>query len=354
MLDIIIRLLAGVALVAANAYFVATEFALTRVRQHPKSDFEGHPSLRRAWEMTERLEIHLTGCQVGITLTSILLGVVAEPAVTALLAPVFGLLDMGAATAHLISIVLAVLIINLVHTVYGEQIPTYLGVERPRFIARYLAPGLHWWTKTLYPLIWFGDWAAKASLRPFGIRITRSWTKDADEAEPQAELSDRGELRSQIGDLLTRGQLRHDRRREVLRALDIGSMPVGKIMTPLPDVVSLSADQPLERNLSTVAEHQFVRFPLRDEEGSDYSGAIYVPQLLARLEELRSGQVRLADLAVPLITVRADLPVSEVIDVLQAKDQELAMVEKDGEMAGLVTITDTFEAIAGDLRDPLD
>jgi len=353
MLETIARLAAGLVLVVANAYFVATEFALTRVRQYPKSEFEGHPSLRRAWEMTERLEIHLTGCQVGITLTSILLGVVAEPAVTALLAPLFGLLEMAPGTSHLISIVLAVLIINLVHTVYGEQVPTYLGVERPRFIARYLAPGLHWWTKTLYPLIRFGDWAAKATLRPFGIRITRSWTTE-EGTEEDGEIHDPAELRSQIGELLTRGSLPADRRREVLRALEIGSIPVAEIMTPIGDVATLSSDGSLEEHLEVVAERQHVRFPILNVGTGRYEGAVYVPQLLARLDGLRDGSERLLDLATPLVRVRADQAVSQVIDELQANDQELALVEEGAEVVGLVTITDTFEAIAGELRDPFD
>lgn len=144
--EIGIRLGAGLALVFVNAFFVASEFALTRARQLTREEFTGEPGLERAWEMTERLEIYLTSCQLGITTSSILLGVVAEPAVTALLEPLIGGLDLAEGTRHVVSIVLAVVVINLVHKIWGEQAQTYPGVERPRLVARWLAPGLYGWT----------------------------------------------------------------------------------------------------------------------------------------------------------------------------------------------------------------
>ena len=88
-LEVGVRLLAGGALILANGFFVAIEFALTRVRQYSEAEFD-EPGLRRAWEMTDELEIYLTGCQVGITASSIAVGIVAEPALAALFEPLFG------------------------------------------------------------------------------------------------------------------------------------------------------------------------------------------------------------------------------------------------------------------------
>ncbi len=133
--DIAVRLAAGFGLVLVNAFFVTTEFALTRIRQLPAEDFEGSRNLRRAWEMTERLEIYLTGCQLGISVSSILLGVIAEPAFTALLEPLFGAVDWSAGTRHVVAVTLAVVLMNLIHKIWGEQAPTYLGVERPREVS---------------------------------------------------------------------------------------------------------------------------------------------------------------------------------------------------------------------------
>jgi CBS domain containing-hemolysin-like protein len=354
---LILRLITGLALIASNAFFVVSEFALTRIRQLPEAEIKDDPSLRRAWQMTSKLEIYLTACQVGITISSILLGVVAEPAVTRALSPLTRAIGIAGGDRQLISIIVAVLIINLAHTVYGEQVPTYLGVERPKFGARRLAPLLFWWTRLMYPLICVADWLAKASLRPFGVEITRSWTKEEEGEEgegPAAQrIQSRADLRRQMGDLLTRGRLPDDRRREVLRALEIGSLRVEEVMIPIAEVIPLSTKRSLEENLAIMAENLYVRFPLVSD-GDQFSGVIYVPQVLARLDDLRGGRTQLSELATPPVHVQADWSVARVIDVMQECRQELALVESDSEIVGIVTITDTFETIAGELTDPLD
>ena len=151
--EIAVRLLAGLALILANGFFVAIEFALTRARQYAESEFD-EPGLRRAWEMTDDLEIYLTSCQVGITASSIAVGIVAEPALAAIFEPYFqssALAGVGAGAA------IAFLIINLVHLTHGEQTPTYLGVERSKFVCRYGARPLYWFACLISPIMRVGD-----------------------------------------------------------------------------------------------------------------------------------------------------------------------------------------------------
>lgn len=130
-----IRLIAGLLLILSNGFFVAIEFALTRARQFTEEEFvEADTGLQRAWEMTQNLEIYLTTCQVGITASSIAVGIVAEPALAALFEPLFANTALAAiGTGGII----AFLIITLVHLTHGEQTPTYLGVERSKMVCRY-------------------------------------------------------------------------------------------------------------------------------------------------------------------------------------------------------------------------
>src|SRR6056297_2891956 len=152
-LEIGLRLVAGLLLILANGFFVAIEFALTRVRQYPESEFD-EPGLRRAWEMTDDLEIYLTSCQVGITATSIAVGIVAEPALAALFEPWFA----GSRLAAIgVGGLIAFAIINLVHLTHGEQTPTYLGVERSKFVCRYGATPLYYFALLISPVIKIGD-----------------------------------------------------------------------------------------------------------------------------------------------------------------------------------------------------
>lgn len=174
------RLIGGVILLLGNGYFVTIEFAMTRVRQFSKEQFQGSSGLRRAWEMTEELEIYLSGCQLGITICSVGLGVVAEPALAIVLEPLIQMVGLetilgGASGTHsALSVVVALAVINLLHLIIGEQAPTYLGIERTRLIAGYGGPILYWWTRIFSPVIRLADWSAKAVLSLLGVEITRS------------------------------------------------------------------------------------------------------------------------------------------------------------------------------------
>lgn len=181
-----LRLFGGVALLLGNSFFVTTEFAMTRVRQFEAEAFLGDGrGLERAWNMTKRLEIFLTGCQVGITICSVGLGVVAEPAVTAVLDPLLGAVGVTDGGHTALSVLLALAVVNLMHVIVGEQAPTYLGIERAKFVAGYGSGPLYVWTKLMYPVIIAADWVAKALLGLFGVEISRSWLNRRPKTLPQ-------------------------------------------------------------------------------------------------------------------------------------------------------------------------
>ncbi|MFT4891114.1 MAG: CBS domain containing-hemolysin-like protein [Halobacteriales archaeon] len=359
MVDIVtmLKLVGGAILLLSNGYFVTIEFAMTRVRQFSEGEFTGSRGLERAWEMTERLEIFLSGCQVGITVSSVGLGVVAEPALAAVIDP--ALIAMGLASAAggghtALSVVVALAVINLLHVIIGEQAPTYLGVERTQFVAKYGAPILYWWTKLMWPVIYVSDRAAKGLLGLFGVTIDRSWAEEEMEEGEHAMPSTRAELRRQMGESLSNLGLSDERREEVINALEIGTTPVEEVMVDREAVIALSTADELETNLDRVQSHPHARFPLVGAELEDVRGVVYAPALLRVRDELESGDLDLADVAAPPMTVTATAAISDVIDQFQAENQELAVVLEDDTVQGLVTATDCFEAITGELRDPID
>ncbi|WP_273836536.1 hemolysin family protein [Halococcus sp. PRR34] len=361
----LLQLFAGLTLLFSNGFFVTTEFAMTRVRQFDEAEFQEHRGLRRAWEMTEQLEIYLSGCQIGITISSVGLGFVAEPALAAVLDPAVraaglgSLLGGGGEAGHTaLSVALALLVINLLHVIVGEQAPTYLGIERTKTVARYGAPLLYWWTRALGPIIRLADWVAKAILGVFGVEISRSWAEEEiEEGEDGAERpASRGELRSRMGTLLSRGELSDEREQEVINALEIGDVSVAEVMVEREGIVALSTEESIEANLELMTKRQHTRFPLVGESLEEFVGVVYTPEVLTNVDALRDGEVDIASVATPSVTVPADLPVSDLIDRFQAEHQEVAMVvdPDDESVVGLVTATDAFEAITGDLEDPLD
>ncbi|RDZ63510.1 hypothetical protein C5B90_10220 [Haloferax sp. Atlit-12N] len=345
--EIGIRLVAGVLLILANGFFVAIEFALTRARQFTESEFvDGDSRLERAWEMTQELELYLTTCQVGITASSIAVGIVAEPALAALFEPLFAgttLATIGAGA------LIAYMIINLLHLTHGEQTPTYLGVERSRMVCRYGATPLHWFYVAISPIIKFGDWVAKWTLKLFGIEMTGAWLETETDV-----IESRGQLRERLDSLLQEGELPEERRDEVLNALDVDELSISEIMIPTDDIVSLSTAATPGENFDRIRNTPHTRFPLVGESLTDFHGVVYAPSIIDNFEALRAGERSFEEIATPTMTLAADTNVSDAFDQFQAEDQELALVLRDGEVVGLLTATDALEAVMGELDDPLD
>jgi len=363
-LEMVLRLLGGVVLIAANAFFVAVEFALTRLRGLELTESEiDEQGLRVAWDLTDRLEIHLTACQLGISSSSVLLGVVAEPALTKAIEPLVGLVGVEGGSVRGISLVVALVILNLVHKIWGEQAPTYLGVERPRDVARVLAPGLALWSKFMSPVVNLGDGLAKGSLRMFGVEITRSWTdaeagaQDADSAEARLSLVER------VSGMVEEEGLARDRREEILQAIRIDEIPVQDVMVSCDEVVWLHLDDDPEDVFAAVASAGFTRYPVAVSGDADCSdrksvaGVCYAMSLFRLSAWREEGAVDLAPLLAPACFLPSDISIADMVDRLQSREQEVALLTDPADedrLVGLITVSDAFEVIAGELHDPLD
>jgi CBS domain containing-hemolysin-like protein len=347
-LEISLRLIAGAALILANGFFVAIEFALTRARQYSEEEFvePGVSGLERAWAMTEELEIYLTGCQVGITLCSISLGIVAEPALAAIFEPLFGgtiLASIGA------GVLLAYFIVNVMHLIYGEQTPTYLGVERAKQVCRYGATPLYWFIWVIRPILRVGDWVAKWTLSLFGVEMTGAWLEDED-----TDIEGRADLHRQLGSMLEESEVPAERRQEVMNALVVDEISIRDIMVPREEVAALSTENTPEENLAIIEEHPHLRFPLVGGDFDDFRGVVYLATMTNSFEEYKSGEVGIEEFAESPMTLPAEEEVSDAIDRFQDENQEVALIEEDGEVVGLLTSTDVFEEVMGELEDPID
>lgn len=343
-----VRIFAGIFLIVANGFFVAIEFALTRARQFSKEEFigDGDTALERAWEMTQNLELYLTTCQVGITASSIAVGIVAEPA----LAHTFESWFAGSSFAGMgAGAIIAFLIINLVHLTHGEQTPTYLGVERSRMVCRYGASLLYWFHFAISPVITLGDWVAKTTLKIFGVEMTGAWLETE-----QDVIETRAELRNRLGSVLKEGDLSNERRDEVMNALVIGERPVRDVMVPADDIVALSTTVHADENFRRMEEHPHTRYPLIGEDLTDFEGIVYFPVLARHRDELTSGDFDFTQLSAPPMTLSPDVDVSDAVDQFQAENQEMALILENGEVVGLVTVTDLLESVMGSIEDPLD
>jgi CBS domain containing-hemolysin-like protein len=247
------------------------------------------------------------------------------------------------------SAIIAFAIINLLHLTHGEQTPTYLGVERSKFVCRYGARPLYWFAWLISPIMRLGDTVAKGTLGLFGIEMTGAWLETEEDV-----IETRADLRNRLGSLLDEGDLPEERREEVLNALAVGEVTVEEIMVEADEIVALSTTASVDENLAAISATPHTRFPLVGEDLSEFVGVVYVPSILDHIDDLRAGEVTFADIATPPSTVSPDTRVSDAIDQFQAEGQELALVVRDGDVVGLLTATDALEAVMGELEDPLD
>lgn len=356
-----LRLIAGIILLASNGFFVGTEFALTRVRQFSEEEFQKNRGLRKAWEMTDQLEIFLSSCQVGITISSVALGIIAEPAVTAVLGELFVAIGLATQVHSTISIIISVSIINILHIIVAEQIPTYLGVERAKQVTKYCAYPLYYWAMLMYPVVIGCDRIAKLTLGLFGVEITRSWTEGEDKEEQPKDLS---ELRGELGKLMSGLPLTEERKQEVINAIEISETPVEDIMVHSDQISYLSTDNSLDETIKYVQNHPHTRYPLcssKNGEDGIVVGLVYSASILQNVDELREESTTLEDISTDIPIVPPSKPVSEVIDIFQEEKQELAIISTSSDrpllkrdVQGIVTSTDAMEEITGELEDPLE
>jgi CBS domain containing-hemolysin-like protein len=167
-------------------------------------------------------------------------------------------------------------------------------------------------------------------------------------------IESRAQLRNRMSSLLQEGKVSEERHEEVLNALEAGTREIRDVMVDASDIVYLSTAAAVEENLQRVSETPHVRYPLIGEGPDDFVGIVYLPRLVQRMDELESGEVSFSDIAAPPMTVSASTTVSDAFDQFQAEGQELALVLADGDVVGLLTATDTLEAVMGELEDPLD
>ncbi|MUV61850.1 CBS domain-containing protein, partial [Halobacterium sp. CBA1126] len=222
-------------------------------------------------------------------------------------------------------------------------------VERSRFVSKYGAAPLYWFHFAISPIIKLGDGIAKGTLKLFGVEMTGAWLETEEDV-----IENRAQLRNRLQDVLQRGDLSEERLSEVVNALDVGTTAVSDVMVDADDVVYLSTAVDVDENIHRLTSSPHTRYPLVGDDPTDFRGVVYVPAVIDHLDEIRAGDASFEDVAAPPMTLTADTTVSDAIDQFQAENQELALVFDDGEVVGLLTATDAFETVMGQLEDPLD
>ncbi|HUO85750.1 MAG TPA: hemolysin family protein [Thermoanaerobaculia bacterium] len=330
-------------LVLLNGFFVAAEFALVKVRptQIEPHLARGKKSATVARHMITHLDAYLSATQLGITLASLALGWIGEPAFSWLLEPiVMAIPGASPALLHSLSLTLAFAVITILHIVLGELAPKSLAIRKPEASALVVAVPLYAFYKLTYPAIWLLNHAANALLRLFGIPPVS-----------ESELAhDEEELRLLLASSPAAVLSKH--KRELLANIfDLSKRFARQIMVPRADVVYLSTTKTFEENLETARDSGHTRLPLCDGDLDHVVGLVHIKDLFRTLEPITS----VTEVARDIAFVPETLSIDRLLARMRGERLHLAAVlDEYGGVSGIVTLENVIEEIVGQIQDEFD
>ena len=343
MKDLLYVLLA-LGLVALNAFFVATEFAIVRVRTTRIDELVAKGVRRAAATRTvlQDLNAYLSACQLGITLASLGLGWVGgQPAFARLLEPLFaGLGPSAGIAAHSAAIALAFFLITVLHVVVGEQAPKMVAIERAEGVALLVAWPIRIFHFVLFPFTWTMNALSNLAVRALGLApVSEGGLAHSEE-----------ELRMILSVSQRSGTLPEAHAELLENALDFTERAVRQIMVPRADIVWLDARQPYEDNVRAVRESAHTRYPLCEGDVDHVVGVLNLKDLF-----LQPPGTDLRQLARKPLFVPDGVSIDRVLRQFQRSRTHLAVViDEYGGTSGVVTIEDVLEELIGEIQDEFD
>lgn len=343
--DILFKLFLVLLLVLLNGFFVATEFAVVKVRESRITQLiaEGNNRAREVEQLIQNLDAYLSACQLGITLASLGLGWIGEPAVAHLLQPIFGYFHMGEAWSHSISFILGFSIITFLHIVLGELAPKSLAIQRSEAIAILVAKPIRLFYKVMYPFIVFLNWAAARFLDMLGL---------APVSETQAAHTEE-EIRILVNESHKSGLIDQTELMLVDNIFDFSETMAREIMVPRTDMIVLNLRDPFEQNIEIVRNGRYTRYPVVDGDKDHVIGSLHIKDLLSH--DWTNKEQSLEPMIRSILTVPETISISRLLGMLQKQRHQLAiLIDEYGGTAGLVTVEDILEEIVGDIQDEFD
>lgn len=330
-------------LVLLNGFFVAAEFGLVKLRQtRVRAIARAH-----GWRGRMLLKVHgdldayLSACQLGITLASLGLGWIGEPAFADLLTPLLGALGVESPTlVHGIAFFFAFFIISYLHIVVGELAPKSMAIRLSERVGLWTAPPLYAFYWLMYPAIWVLNHSANRVLRLVGLDAVSGHESDysADELKVILRAS-----RAESG-------FTGDEWRVLAQALDFRDLEVADLMRPFNEIVALSEADPLDANLEKIARHRYSRYPYVDAEGR-LKGVVHLKDVFIALQRSEPPD-SLESLIRPLEVVSPKLPATELFRRFRQGAPHFAVVAyQPDHPLGFITLDNLLGALVGEIRD---
>jgi CBS domain containing-hemolysin-like protein len=330
-------LLALLVLVLLNGFFVASEFALVTVRRTRVEQLAdaGRPGARSLRDAVEHLDSYIAACQLGITIASLALGWVGEPALAGLIEPLFG--EGG---AHAIGVAIAFAVITAMHVIAGELAPKGIALQYAERVSLVIVGPLRAFRAIFRPAIWLLNESGWLLMRLVGV---------GRHSEGASHVGGE-ELALLVRASAEAGALEVEERFLLERVLRFSGLTVASVMVPRTEVVGLAAGAPVAEARQMVHEHRYSRYPVYRDSLDDVVGVLHVKDLMAAAED-----AALEDLVRQPLVVPAQVGVNELLRLMRARRVQFGVaVDEYGGTDGIVTLEDVLEEIVGELEDEFE
>ena len=343
-------LLAVLLLVALNGFFVAGEFALVKVRKTRIEQLveEGKRAAKTVQNEINHLDNYIAATQLGITLASLALGWIGEPALAHLVEPLFEGIAGPAAIeiSHTVAFVFSFALITIFHIVLGELVPKSIALQRAEGTALFVARPLYLFAQVFKPFIKLMNSIGNAVVRLLGMNATSE----------HASVHSVAELEMLVTESREAGVL--DNQEEVMlrRVFDFGEKDANQVMRPRTQVYAIPLDKDLDEVLDIVTREQYTRFPVYEGTIDNVIGVLHVKDLLDRVHKKKDlGVFALKDILRPILKVPENIPIETLLEQMRSRQKHMALlIDEYGGTAGLVTLEDILEEIIGEVRDEFD
>ncbi len=338
-MHIAVSLALVVAFLAMNAFFVIAEFALVRVR---KSQLEiaveqGKRGAKAAKEIADNVNAYLSACQLGVTLSSLALGWLGEPAFSSLIHPLFDMFGLPDAVVSAISVAIGYFIMTTLHVVVGELIPKSFAIFATEKYALSTAAPLMWFYRITYPVMLLFNGITNAVVKLTGH-----------DPSNEHDVYTGDEIKLLIDESTESGLIDPDQNEYVDNIFDLGDKDAEAIMTPRTDLVCLDIEDSLTENLMVTQKYKFTRYPVCKGSKDHLVGFVHVKDLYRLPEGSTVDDLPIRE----LYAVPETVPVAKLLQTLQERRSKIAVVvDEHGGTAGIVTISDIIGQIVGRLDD---
>ena len=336
-------------LLALTGFFVATEFAIVKVRQSRIDQLvaEGRKSALSAKHVTGRLDEYLSACQLGITVTALGIGMVGESTFEFILHPLFEGIGVSTDYVHWFTIGGAFILATFFHVVVGELAPKTVAIQKAEAVTLMFSKPIMFFYKVLYPFIWLLNGSARLLVGLFGM-------KPASEHELSHTEE---ELRLLLSESYKSGEINVNELKYVNNVFEFDDKIAREIMVPRTDIVGFEVNATFEEVLTQISEERYTRYPIFEGDRDTILGFLNIKDFLTlgMKNRIQSETFTLTDFINPVIRTIETTPIHDLLQKMQKERTHIAiLLDEYGGTSGMVTVEDILEELVGEIRDEFD